>query len=170
MCISIATEGPVKVPRPNLLDLLGRAKWDAWKKRESLNKPQAQQAYVETLLGILKGFSDKPEAVQLINELRNFGSSDADEQTGESHYFEPSSTYTRSHAESVMTFHRRLRIYHFLTTINVAAKHVTAHLPFSSPFQCRTKQSTRRCHPQTPSCSTIIRPSDRTYDYDVPRD
>lgn len=77
-----ATEGPVKIPRPSLLDLLGRAKWDAWKKRESLSKPQAQEAYVQTLLGILKGFSDRQEAVELINELRNFGS-ETDEQTGE---------------------------------------------------------------------------------------
>lgn len=80
-----ATEGPVKIPRPSLLDLLGRAKWDAWKKRESLTKAQAQQAYVDTLLGILKGFSDRREAVELINELRNFGS-ETDEQTGK-HYF-----------------------------------------------------------------------------------
>lgn len=72
------------MPRPSLLDLLGRAKWDAWKKRESLSKPQAQEAYVETLLGILKGFSDKPESVRLINELRNFGASETDEQTGKS--------------------------------------------------------------------------------------
>lgn len=78
----IATEGLVKIPRPSLLDLLGRAKWDAWKKRESLSKPQAQEAYVETLLGILKGFNDRREAVELINELRNFGA-ETDEHTGD---------------------------------------------------------------------------------------
>ncbi|KAK9897004.1 ACBP-domain-containing protein [Cystobasidium minutum MCA 4210] len=100
-----ATEGPVKVPRPNLLDLLGRAKWDAWKKRESLNKPQAQQAYVETLLGILKGFSDKPEAVQLINELRNFGSSDADEQTDDFESITSSQRSMSPPSTSRRTFH-----------------------------------------------------------------
>jgi len=80
-----ATEGPVKIPRPGLLDLLGRAKWDAWKKREALSRIQAQEAYVETLMGILKGFSDRPEAVELINELRNFGL-DPDEHTGKLFY------------------------------------------------------------------------------------
>lgn len=83
-----ATEGPVKIARPSLLDLLGRAKWDAWKKRESLSKPQAQEAYVETLLGILKGFSDRREAQELIHELRNFGS-EVEEQTGSYSFFLP---------------------------------------------------------------------------------
>jgi len=53
--------------------LLGRAKWDSWKKREKLTKYQSQEAYVETLLSILRNFSDRPQAVQLLKELRDYG-------------------------------------------------------------------------------------------------
>lgn len=68
-----ATEGPVRTSRPGLLDLLGRAKWDAWKKRESLTASQAKEHYVETLLNILKSFKDRTQAVELLNELKEFG-------------------------------------------------------------------------------------------------
>lgn len=68
-----ATEGPVKSQRPGVFDLLGRAKWDAWKKREKLTRLQSQESYVETLLSILRNFSDKPQAVELLRELRDYG-------------------------------------------------------------------------------------------------
>ena len=50
-----------------------RAKWDAWKKREKLTRLQAQEAYVETLMAILRGFSDRTQAVELMRELREYG-------------------------------------------------------------------------------------------------
>lgn len=88
-CTLTATEGPVSTPRPKLLDFLGRAKWDAWKQRENLSKAQAQEKYVETLMSILKAFSDRPQARELLEELREFPSPTA--RLGGSSYVLPTS-------------------------------------------------------------------------------
>jgi acyl-CoA-binding protein len=42
-----ATEGDVSGSRPGLLDLKGRAKFDAWARRKGLKPEQAMQEYVE---------------------------------------------------------------------------------------------------------------------------
>ncbi len=47
-----ATEGDVKVSRPGMLDLKGRAKWDAWEKRKGSSKDDAMKKYV-ALVGTL---------------------------------------------------------------------------------------------------------------------
>ncbi|PWY98663.1 ACBP-domain-containing protein [Testicularia cyperi] len=67
-----ATEGDVRSARPGLLDMLGRAKWDAWAKVRGLPQRDAKQMYVESMLRILRRFSDRPQAVALIQELENF--------------------------------------------------------------------------------------------------
>lgn len=41
-----ATEGDVTGSRPGLLDLKGRAKFDAWASRKGLSKDQAMKKYV----------------------------------------------------------------------------------------------------------------------------
>jgi diazepam-binding inhibitor (GABA receptor modulating acyl-CoA-binding protein) len=41
-----ATEGDVSGSRPGLLDLKGRAKYDAWAKRKGMSKEDAMKAYV----------------------------------------------------------------------------------------------------------------------------
>ncbi|KAK4047912.1 hypothetical protein OIV83_005096 [Microbotryomycetes sp. JL201] len=67
-----ATEGDVQTSRPGLLDVLGRAKWDAWNKRKGMSPEEAERMYVHALLRILKGYSDRPQAVELIRELETF--------------------------------------------------------------------------------------------------
>ncbi|GAA6025011.1 hypothetical protein JCM10207_004763 [Rhodosporidiobolus poonsookiae] len=67
-----ATEGDVKASRPGMFDVLGRAKWDAWNKRKGLNQREAERLYVEALLKILRGFSDRTQAVELLRELETF--------------------------------------------------------------------------------------------------
>ncbi|KAM0789113.1 hypothetical protein ACM66B_003168 [Microbotryomycetes sp. NB124-2] len=67
-----ATEGDIQSSRPGLLDVLGRAKWDAWNKRKGMSPEEAERMYVHALLRILKGFSDRPQAVELIRELETF--------------------------------------------------------------------------------------------------
>jgi acyl-CoA-binding protein len=47
-----ATEGDVKAKRPGMLDMLGRAKWDAWAKRKGYASQEAKQLYVESLLKV----------------------------------------------------------------------------------------------------------------------
>ena len=42
-----ATAGNVSGSRPGMLDVKGRAKYDAWAKRKGLSKDAAMQAYVD---------------------------------------------------------------------------------------------------------------------------
>lgn len=51
-----ATEGDVAGSRPGMLDLKGRAKYDAWAKAKGLSKDDAMKKYVELV--------DKLEAAQ----------------------------------------------------------------------------------------------------------
>ena len=41
-----STEGDVKTPRPGLLDLKGKAKWDVWNERKGMTQDEARRAYV----------------------------------------------------------------------------------------------------------------------------
>lgn len=79
-----------------MLDMLGRAKWDAWAKVRGLPSRDAKQMYVESMLRvstrpsrptlplsdqstniffslqILRRFADRPQAMALIEELESF--------------------------------------------------------------------------------------------------
>ena len=41
-----ANVGDVNTARPGMMDFKGKAKWDAWKKREGTSKEDAMTAYV----------------------------------------------------------------------------------------------------------------------------
>jgi acyl-CoA-binding protein len=47
-----ATEGDISIPRPGLLDMLGRAKWDSWNKQKGKDKDEAKHDYVVDLLRV----------------------------------------------------------------------------------------------------------------------
>ncbi len=42
-----ATSGDVSGPRPGMLDVRGRAKYDAWGKRKGTSKDAAMEAYID---------------------------------------------------------------------------------------------------------------------------
>lgn len=44
-----ATEGDVNQPRPGMIDLVGRAKWDAWNQLKGQTREEAQIAYIELI-------------------------------------------------------------------------------------------------------------------------
>ncbi|XP_031560882.1 acyl-CoA-binding domain-containing protein 6-like [Actinia tenebrosa] len=44
-----AKEGPVKTSRPAFWDFVGRAKWDAWKSLDKLDKETAMDSYIQKL-------------------------------------------------------------------------------------------------------------------------
>lgn len=48
--MTLATEGNIAVPRPGLLDMLGRAKWDSWNKQKGIDKSEAKRLYVAALI------------------------------------------------------------------------------------------------------------------------
>ena len=49
------TEGDVQGKRPGMLDLKGRAKYDAWAGRKGLGKEAAMQQYVALVERLLRG-------------------------------------------------------------------------------------------------------------------
>ncbi|KAK7060275.1 hypothetical protein VNI00_001040 [Paramarasmius palmivorus] len=83
-----ATVGNVKTPRPGMWDMLGRAKWhvlspfsssslftshrDAWNKHKDLDPYEAKWLYVEALLKVLRKYSDKTIAKNLVQELESY--------------------------------------------------------------------------------------------------
>ncbi|KAI8062719.1 acyl CoA binding protein-domain-containing protein [Gongronella butleri] len=48
------TQGDVNTSRPGMFDVVGRAKWDAWKDLQGIGRVEAQHQYVETLLQAAK--------------------------------------------------------------------------------------------------------------------
>jgi diazepam-binding inhibitor (GABA receptor modulating acyl-CoA-binding protein) len=49
------TDGDVTGKRPGMLDVKGRAKFDAWEKKKGASKDAAQKSYVELVARLLKG-------------------------------------------------------------------------------------------------------------------
>lgn len=49
-----ASEGDVSGSRPGMLDMVGRAKYDAWAKLKGTSKDAAMAKYVEKVSGLLK--------------------------------------------------------------------------------------------------------------------
>ncbi|KAH8999312.1 ACBP-domain-containing protein [Lactarius akahatsu] len=68
-----STAGNVKSPRPGMWDMLGRAKWDAWAKHKDLDSYEAKWLYVDALLKVLRKYSDKTVARDLVRELESYG-------------------------------------------------------------------------------------------------
>ena len=49
-----AADGDVSGKRPGMLDMVGRAKYDAWAKLKGTGKDQAMQKYIDKVQGLLK--------------------------------------------------------------------------------------------------------------------
>ncbi|KAK8712158.1 hypothetical protein V6N13_147405 [Hibiscus sabdariffa] len=49
-----ATVGPVNTSRPGMLDLKGKAKWDAWKAVEGKSKDEAMGDYITKVKQLLE--------------------------------------------------------------------------------------------------------------------
>lgn len=49
-----ASEGDVKGSRPGMLDMINRAKYDAWAKLKGMSQAAAEQAYVDKVNALLK--------------------------------------------------------------------------------------------------------------------
>jgi diazepam-binding inhibitor (GABA receptor modulating acyl-CoA-binding protein) len=53
-CFKQAAEGDVKGSRPGMLDMVGRAKYDAWAKLKGTSADEAMKQYVDKVAGLLK--------------------------------------------------------------------------------------------------------------------
>ncbi|KAK8858614.1 hypothetical protein IAR55_002843 [Kwoniella newhampshirensis] len=66
------TEGDISIPRPGMLDLLGKAKWDSWNKQRGIDKSEAKRLYVNALLKILRKHADQDSVQGYLEELESF--------------------------------------------------------------------------------------------------
>ncbi|WWD18506.1 hypothetical protein CI109_102958 [Kwoniella shandongensis] len=66
------TEGDITIPRPGMLDLLGKAKWDSWNKQKGIDKTEAKRLYVNALVKILKKYGDQENVKGFLDELESF--------------------------------------------------------------------------------------------------
>ncbi|GAA5813633.1 hypothetical protein MFLAVUS_007117 [Mucor flavus] len=80
------SQGDINTQRPGLFDVVGRAKWDAWKKLEGLTVLEARHIYVESLLRVAaeayKKNIGREEAQQIIHTfaiMRPSGDDDSDD-------------------------------------------------------------------------------------------
>ncbi|KAK9893489.1 acyl-CoA-binding protein [Cystobasidium minutum MCA 4210] len=67
-----ATLGDVTTSRPGIMDFTGRAKWDAYKKKEGMSQDDAKAAYATKLKEVLEA-SNSDEAKQYLKELEEAG-------------------------------------------------------------------------------------------------
>ena len=47
-----STKGDVDTKRPGMMNMVGRAKWDAWNERKGLSADEAMQAYIDLVQGL----------------------------------------------------------------------------------------------------------------------
>ncbi|ADV21885.1 long-chain fatty acid transporter [Cryptococcus gattii E566] len=66
-----AIEGDVAIPRPGMLDLLGKAKWDAWNRQKGIDKAQAKRLYVSALVKILRKYADAEGVLKYLQILEH---------------------------------------------------------------------------------------------------
>ncbi|CBQ73359.1 related to ACB1-Acyl-CoA-binding protein [Sporisorium scitamineum] len=66
-----ATIGDVNTKKPGMFDLAGKYKWEAWNKNQGLSKEEAQQAYVDALLAILKKHEDEGDSAEHIKAIES---------------------------------------------------------------------------------------------------
>lgn len=67
-----ATEGPNTQPKPAFYDVVGRYKWDAWKKLGEMPREEAMINYVEELKKVIGFFRELSKHV-LITSVCFFG-------------------------------------------------------------------------------------------------
>ena len=51
-----STVGKVNTPKPNSLDLKGKAKWDAWQSRADMSQNDAKEAYIKCANALLEKY------------------------------------------------------------------------------------------------------------------
>lgn len=59
-----ATEGDIAIPRPGLLDMLGRAKWDSWNKQKGKGQTTCKREYVQAMLNVSRALGRTVEHLQ----------------------------------------------------------------------------------------------------------
>ncbi|WWC62503.1 uncharacterized protein I303_105099 [Kwoniella dejecticola CBS 10117] len=93
-----ATEGDISIPRPGMLDILGKAKWDAWNKQKGIDKREAKRLYVYALLKILRKHVDHEGCQSRIDELESFNATQGSSETYPPRPASPASSSSSYHS------------------------------------------------------------------------
>eukprot|EP00732_Lithocolla_globosa_P006628 Lithocolla_globosa_v1_NODE_7811_length_898_cov_9.988138.p1 type:complete len:267 gc:universal NODE_7811_length_898_cov_9.988138:846-46(-) len=64
--------GPCNVPRPPFMEVVNRAKWDAWKSLKEMPKTEAMKKYLALLEQFLKQNESDPQAKKFLESLQNY--------------------------------------------------------------------------------------------------
>ncbi|MBW0508576.1 hypothetical protein O181_048291 [Austropuccinia psidii MF-1] len=64
-----ATIGDVNTPKPGLLELTAKYKWNAWKSKEGMSQEKAKEEYVEKLRSKLQQSSNPEDAKKILADL-----------------------------------------------------------------------------------------------------
>ncbi|KAI0307357.1 acyl CoA binding protein-domain-containing protein [Multifurca ochricompacta] len=107
-----ATAGNVRSPRPGIWDMLGRAKWDAWAKHKDLDSYEAKWLYVDALLKVLRRYSDKTVARDLVRELESYGGDPANLVHSGTFLRSPDSDSSSSEEQVTGSVYRSVQVSH----------------------------------------------------------
>lgn len=78
-----ATAGDCDIPRPGMLDFVGRAKWDAWDRLRSSTRADARSAYIECVDGLCPGWRDVNLSESTNSHTEDALDEDIDSEEGE---------------------------------------------------------------------------------------
>lgn len=67
-----ATDGPCKTRRPPFWDVVGKVKYDSWKKLGDMPREKAMEAYVNELKQIVETMSYTQNVADFYNSLNEF--------------------------------------------------------------------------------------------------
>lgn len=67
-----ATDGPCKTRRPAFWDMVGKVKYDAWKRLGDMPREKAMEAYVDELRQIVETMSYTQNVAEFYNSLNQF--------------------------------------------------------------------------------------------------
>lgn len=67
-----ATDGPCKTRRPAFWDMVGKVKYDAWKRLGDMPREKAMEAYVDELRQIVETMSYTQSVAEFYNSLNQF--------------------------------------------------------------------------------------------------
>lgn len=67
-----ATDGPCKTRRPAFWDVVGRVKYDAWKKLGDMSREKAMESYINELKQIVETMSYTQSVAEFYNSLNEF--------------------------------------------------------------------------------------------------
>jgi len=77
-----AVVGKCNIPKPDFFNILALAKWEAWKKLDSITMLKAREIYVEQLIKLLERFPDRPDVVELLDTFTKLHLNENDETVG----------------------------------------------------------------------------------------